>query len=103
MCKHTKHYIDRIISTKWIEKLNNSNDIEDENLRDEYLKLLLFCLKCKRLVGQFKELPNIETNRLDNIKYKLNDIFELIIKEEFLDYGRPAPYSNGNFYVININ
>lgn len=48
---------DRVLAAAWIQKLRNSKSA-NEVLSTNYLKLLLFVLQRKRLIGPFRENPN---------------------------------------------
>lgn len=47
---------ERVLAAAWLQKLRNP-DSGDEQLRTDYLKLLLFVLQRKRLAGLFTQNP----------------------------------------------
>lgn len=47
---------ERVLAAAWLQKLRNP-DSGDEQLRTDYLKLLLFVLQRKRLAGPFTQNP----------------------------------------------
>lgn len=47
---------ERVLAAAWLQKLRNP-DSGDEQLRTDYLKLLLFVLQRKRLAGPFAQNP----------------------------------------------
>lgn len=85
--------LDRIIATKWIKKLTESDNDSNRNVRDHYLKLLLISLQRKKLVGPFAEIPTTDELSLDatKINYQPGDISKLILEEEYKLKGTP-PY-----------
>lgn len=79
---------DRIKSTKWITKLESISDV---HLRNHCMELLLVALQRKRLVGPFKSVPNDISDFQELNNYQPSDIGQLILKDEFHEYGKP-PY-----------
>lgn len=47
---------ERVLAAAWLKKLRNE-DSGDEQLRTDYLKLLLFVLQRRRLAGPFTQNP----------------------------------------------
>lgn len=65
-------FVDRIVAAAWVQKLKDPN-VGSEELRTDYLKLLLFVLQRARIIGPFKENPN-NYDKLEEFpaNYKVN-------------------------------
>ncbi|KAF2905192.1 hypothetical protein ILUMI_00969 [Ignelater luminosus] len=95
---------DRALAAAWVQKLRDKK-VGTEKLRTDYLKLLLFVLQRKQLIGVFSKNPNQfekleefpETN-LHNVAKELLEVEEQYRKQEIVSgvsgaKGDSPPYS----------
>ncbi|KAK5640909.1 hypothetical protein RI129_009456 [Pyrocoelia pectoralis] len=72
---------DRVLAAAWIQKLRDEN-VADDRLRTDYLKLLLFVLQRNKLIGPFAENPNNLQQLNDLPEYKLKDVAKELLESE---------------------
>ncbi|KAF5283474.1 hypothetical protein FQR65_LT13862 [Abscondita terminalis] len=90
---------DRVLAAAWIQKLRNE-DVGDERLRTDYLKLLLFVLQRNKLIGTFATNPNtfeklneFPETQLKDIAKELLESEEEIRKKRLKEGGDNPPYA----------
>lgn len=77
-----------MIGNKWVKKLS----LVDNDARDKYLPILVYCLQQKRLVGPFSDPPSDFTSTLKFDKeFTLNDIKTAIKDAKLKEFIAP-PY-----------